>query len=213
MKWSTSFKTEKMKLTNSVLLIIGFLLFSSYVISPQGKFEKALEKADTLLSETNQKEAAFVAYKKAMKFARRDAEVEEISKGMLACAVGLFREGVQLQTDNKSKEAYSQKFAAAWKAFKEGEAKLPKEKVNSYAIYASAASAVSIGNFQDAIPYLETLKSRNYGLAKVYELLVQSYLKTDPQKAQFTLNEGLKKYPEDANLRSMTNLMVNPQGS
>lgn len=200
-----------MNLTNSVLVIIAMFLFSSHNIATKGKFEKALEKADILLSQPNKKEAAFFAYKKAMKFAKRDVEVEEISKGMLACAVGLFREGVQLQTDNQPKEVYNPKFAAAWTAFKEGESKLPDNEVNSYATYASAASAVSIGQYQEAIPYLESLKNKDYGLAKVYELLVQSYLKTNPQKAQFALNEGLAKYPEDPNLRSLTNLQANPK--
>lgn len=191
-----------MKQTRPLFLILTLSLLCSSFLIAQTKVDRAILKADRLLGEPDKKMEAFRAYQLAQKIAKKPSDVEEIAKGLHACAVSFYRDGLTLQKNNSANA--SVQFANAWDAYKAGELTLSKEKINPYATYAACVSAVNTGNSSEAQPYLENLKQTNYGKDMVYSLLVRSYLQTDLPMAKRLLTEGLSKYPKSNELKTFS---------
>jgi hypothetical protein len=66
--------------------------------------------------------------------------------------------------------------------------------------YLVAACAVNADMLKEAFPYLEELKKDNYKEAFIYEGLYRHYAQYDDSKAEVILDEGRKKFPNDASL-------------
>ncbi len=190
------------------LLIVVALLFSNYSYG-QKEAKYLMYKAHTYVDNKERQVEAFDTYVKAMRVAKKRKLVKEIARGMHTCALYLGQEASQFKDKNDPNAG--DRYAKSWEAFKTGEKRLSKKQINPYVMYVASMTAFELDKEKEAQPYLEYLKQRNYGKAKVYVMLASSYQKTNPKQATSVLKEGLSKYPNNKELIAYSKNYLNSQ--
>lgn len=153
------------------------------------------------------------AYKKAAEAYLKAAELRssyeraKVTQNLMSFAYNYYNEAVKLYNDKQLNEAYE----AARKTVEIHQLEEGKrfsnpgfDTVASQARVLMAYSAYNNGDFEQAIPILKELVNDPINQsANFYILLASSYAKQN-QENQFlaTIEEGLKKYPDNMNLRN-----------
>lgn len=191
-----------MKKAYLILLTFSALLLST-ISYGQKEAKYLMYKAHSYVDNKDKKTEAFDTYVQAMRVAKKRKLVKEIARGMHTCAIYLGQEANEYK--NRNNPDANHFYVQAWTAFKSGEKKLSKKQINPYVMYVASMTALEIDKPREAQQYLEYLKRRNFGQAKVYAMLVNSYRNTNPKQATTVLKEGLIKYPESPELLALSN--------
>jgi len=186
-----------MKNTNLVLLTFVFLLFSSFCFG-QKEAKYLMYKAHSFVDNPEKRVEALDTYAQAMRVAKKRKLIKEIARGMHTCALYLGQDANEFKDKNNPNA--NAVYSKSWEAFKSGEKKLNRNEMNPYVIYIASMSALELNKAEEVQPYLNYLKRRNFGKAKVYAMLVDSYKDTNPKQAKTVLEEGLSKYPDSKEL-------------
>lgn len=191
-----------MKKAYLILLTVAAVLFSTIAYG-QKEAKYLMYKAHSYVDNKDKKSEAFDTYVQAMRIAKKKKLVKEIARGMHTCALYLGQEATVYK--NRNNPNANATYLEAWTAFKSGEKKLNKKEINPYVMYVASMTALEINKPREAQQYLEYLKRRNFGKGKVYAMLVNSYLQTNPKQANSVLKEGLSKYPDSPELMLIAN--------
>ncbi len=195
---------KQLLVLSSLMLFFTMQIFAQATPNPTTPpptpAEKAILKADLLLSQRGRTEEAMEAYVNALALSETKDQEVEIGRGLHACAVNFHREAVRLEKEKEPALA-KLRHKMAWKAFKSGEAQLMTENISPYVVYTMSVSAIHGGEPTAAIPYLETIKEYETELSSIYHYLYVANLNHSKEDAHKILNEGFAKHPNNQALK------------